>query len=91
MHFITKIKLLFKLRKPAENLMTEVSKMKSGWKTSEFWLTIISNLVTIAGALQGIIDPKTAAIVLAVLNGLYTTLRTVAKAGTPPETVQPPQ
>lgn len=88
MSFIQKIKLLLKLRKPAEGLITEVSKVKSGWKTSEFWLTILSNLITIAGALNGIIDPKTAAIVLAVLNGLYTTLRTVAKAGTT-ETPQP--
>lgn len=85
MSFFQKIKLLLKLRGPAEELIKEVSKVnkvKSGYLTSEFWLTVISNLITIAGALNGILDAKTAAVVLAVLNGLYTTLRTVAKAGT---------
>lgn len=81
MGIVNKIRLLLRLRKPAENLISEVSKVKSGYKSSEFWLTIVSNLVTIAGALNGILDAKTAAIVLAVLNGLYTVLRTIAKAG----------
>lgn len=61
--------------------------MKAGHKTTEFWLTIVSNLITIAGALQGMIDGKTAAVILAVLNGVYTVLRTIAKSGT--ETVSP--
>lgn len=82
MSFIQKIKLLLKIRKPAEGLIQEVGKVKTGWKTSEFWLTIVSNLITIAGALNGIIDAKTAGIILAILNGLYTTLRTIAKVGT---------
>lgn len=82
MGFVAKIKLLFKMKKPIGNLIEEATNVKSGWKTTEFYLTILSNLITIAGALNGIIDPKTAAIVLAVLNGLYTTLRTIAKSGT---------
>lgn len=82
MGFIAKIKLLFRVKTPLGNLIEEATNVKSGWKTSEFYLTILSNLITIAGALQGVIDPKTAAIILAVLNGLYTTLRTIAKAGT---------
>lgn len=84
MGIIGKIKFLLKVRKPAEKLIEEASKVKSGYKTTEFWLTILSNLLAVAGALQGVIDPKTAAVVVAVLTGLYNTLRTVAKAGETP-------
>lgn len=60
--------------------------MKSGYKTSEFWLVVVSNLIAIVGALNGVLDPKTAAIALAVLNGVYSTLRTIAKANEPVST-----
>lgn len=53
--------------------------MKSGWKTSEFWMTVVGQLMTLAGALNGVLDPKTAAIVSAVLTGVYSILRTLAK------------
>lgn len=89
MGFIAKVKLLFKVKKPLGKIIEEATKVKSGYKTSEFWLTIISNLITIAGALNGILDPKTAAIVLAILNGMYTTLRTIAKSGTATEEPKP--
>jgi len=41
---------------------------------------VLSNLLAIAGALQGIIDPKTAAIIMAVLNGLYNLVRGISKS-----------
>lgn len=53
--------------------------MKSGIKTTEFWLIIITNIITIINGLQGLIDAKTATIILAILNGIYTTLRTLSK------------
>jgi len=53
--------------------------MKDGIRTTEFWLTVVSQLMTLAGALNGIIDPKTAAIISAVLTGVYSVLRTLAK------------
>jgi hypothetical protein len=80
MNIFSKLKLLWKVKEPAEHIIEEVSNVKAGWKTSEFWLTILSNLITIAGALQGVIDPKTAAVVLAALNGVYTTVRGIVKA-----------
>ena len=82
MGLISKVRLLLKIRKPTENLIQEVSKVKSGYKTTEFWMTIISQLLTLAGALQGVIDPKTAALIIAGLNAIYGFLRTLAKAGT---------
>lgn len=85
MGLIGNIKVLFKLRKPVNNLIKEVKNVKPGYKTTEFWLTVLSNLITIAGALQGVIDGKTAAVVLAVLNGLYNLVRGLAKANPPAE------
>lgn len=80
MNLIQKIKLLLKVKEPAENIIKEVSNVKDGYKTTEFWLTIISNLITVTGAVQGVIDPKTAAIILAVLNGVYNLVRGIVKA-----------
>ena len=74
------IKLWLKLRKPVNKLLTEVKGMKSGYKTTEFWMSVTAQLLAVAGALGGVLDPKTAAIVVAVLNAIYAILRTVAKA-----------
>lgn len=62
--------------------------MKPGYKTTEFWLTLITNAITTLGAVKGAINPNTAAIVLASLNGIYGVLRTVAKQ---PDQTTPPQ
>ena len=83
MTIIDKIKVLFRIRKPAGDLLTGVSKVKDGWKTSEFWMTIVSQILAVVGALNGVIDAKTAATVVAVLNAIYAVLRTLAKAPTP--------
>lgn len=53
--------------------------MKNGIKTTEFWLVVVSNLITISGYLKGTIDPQTSTIVIAVLNSIYAILRTLAK------------
>jgi len=53
--------------------------LKAGWKTTEFWITVVGNLIIVAGSIEGILPAQTAAVVLAVLNGIYTVLRTLAK------------
>ena len=53
--------------------------MKTGIKTTEFWLTILANVVAVVGALQGVIPAETAAIIIAALNAVYGFLRTIAK------------
>lgn len=53
--------------------------VKDGYKTTEFWMTICTNIVTIVGALQGVIPADTASIILAVANGVYGVLRVVSK------------
>lgn len=88
MGLFANIKLILKIRKPVSNIIKEATNVKPGYKTTEFWITVISNLITIVGAVQGMIDPKIAAIILAVLNGLYNLMRGLVKSNTP-ET--PPQ
>lgn len=91
MNLLSKLKLLWKVKKPVSNIAMEVSKMpKSGWRTTEFWLVIVSNLLTIAGALQGVIGAETAAVIVAVLNGIYGVLRTIAKKDLTVTTSTPP-
>lgn len=80
MNLFQKLRLLFKVKEPVEKLIKEVSNVKDGYKTTEFWLTLLSTLTTIAGALNGVIDPKTAAIISAALTGVYNLVRGIVKA-----------
>jgi len=50
-----------------------------GKYTSEFFLVVFSNVITLIGALKGIIGPELTAGILAVLNGIYTIIRTWRK------------
>ena len=52
---------------------------KPGWKTTEFWLTVVANLLTVATVAKGMMKPDVAAVTLAVLNGAYATLRSLVK------------
>lgn len=53
--------------------------MKAGIKTTEFWLTVITNLLAVIGVLEGVLPAPTAAVILAVLNGIYGVLRALQK------------
>ena len=79
MNLLQEIKMLFAVKMPAENLIAEVNQVKAGWKTTEFWMTIVTQLLAVVAALNGVLDAKTAAIIIAVLNGVYGVLRTLAK------------
>ena len=54
--------------------------IKSGWKTTEFWVTVVANLIVVVGALGEVIPADTAAVIIAVLNGVYGVLRALIKA-----------
>lgn len=54
--------------------------MKAGIKSTEFWLTLLGNITVIAQGLQGQIDAKWLAIAVIVINGIYTTMRSIVKA-----------
>lgn len=53
--------------------------MKPGWKTTEFWLVVVANALTIVQALQAQLKPETAALIVSILNGIYAVLRTAGK------------
>jgi len=52
---------------------------KSGWKTTEFWVTACVVLATVAGWIGGKLDGNGAIIASAVASGLYATSRGLAK------------
>lgn len=78
MGLIQNVKLLFKFNglyaKIKESYMTK------GMKSTEFWLTIIAGLTTVFQTFQGSLDPKTAAIIGAVLTCVYTVARSFVKS-----------
>lgn len=53
---------------------------KPGWKTTEFWMTVVSQISTVVGVFQGSISPKYAAIISASLTGIYGLIRAFTKA-----------
>lgn len=64
-----------------ENKPVVTPPTKPGYKTTEFWLTIAVNVAGILATVADVVDVKTAAILLAVSNGLYAISRGQAKKG----------
>ena len=58
--------------------------VKSGWKTSEFYLVVLSNIASIIPALAGLITPEKAATLLVVVNSIYAVVRALTKASAIP-------
>jgi len=80
MSLIDKIKLLFAIRKPVEELAGEVKTLKSGWKTVGFWVTVLGTLVTIGTSLAGLLPATTAVIISTILTCLYNIVRSIQAA-----------
>lgn len=80
MSLIEKLKLLFKIRKPAGELLDQVKEVKRGWKTLSFWVTLLGSLASTASALSGIIPPQAQLIATTVLSAFYNMLRGLQKA-----------
>jgi len=53
--------------------------LKSGFKTSEFLLTILSLVYTNVTSIAGFLDPKIAAVFTAIVSGAYVISRGIAK------------
>ena len=73
-----KIKLIWKGREIATNLID----IKSKWKSWTFWASLIGNALSLIGALKGIIPPQAAMIINAVLGAVYNYVRGLAKSET---------
>lgn len=60
--------------------------MKDGFKTTEFWLAMLTNAFAMFG---GMLSPDTAAMTIGVVNGTYAIARSLAKGGVIKGTVGP--
>lgn len=56
--------------------------MKPGYKTTEFWLTVVSNAAIVLTASADLLPPKWAALALALANTAYALSRAWVKANT---------
>ena len=54
---------------------------KSGWQTTEFWITVCSVIGAIVGTLQDVLSPDQAVIASAIASGFYAVSRGLAKGG----------
>lgn len=85
MGLIANLKILWRNRKKIHAVSTEIDQikgayMKDGWKTSEFWLVVLSNSITLVETFKGTIDPKTAAIIITSLTAVFNIVRGFTKA-----------
>lgn len=89
MGLLANLKAVWKNRaalKAASNAVDGVKEayVKTGYKTSEFWLAVLSNVATVIPALAGVIPAEKAAMILAVVNGIYGIVRGLTKATATP-------
>jgi hypothetical protein len=55
--------------------------MKSGIKTTEFWMTMLTSVISLVGALEGIIPADISVMIIAGANAAYGFMRAITKAG----------
>lgn len=76
MNVFQKLRALWEARK----VVSQMGEIKRGWKTLSFWITLLGNLLTLAGVLKGIIPALTALVVMTVLTAFYNILRGAQKS-----------
>src|SRR3990167_6642665 len=65
--------------------------VKPGVQTTEFWISILSAAGDVLAAVAGVVQPETAATLIAVKAGIYEVARGLAKSGAQPAAAaQPP-
>lgn len=85
MGLISNLAMLWKNREKIKIVSTEINQVKgayvkSGWKTSEFWVTVLSVATTLSETFKGNLDPKWGAVVSAALALGYAVVRGFTKA-----------
>jgi hypothetical protein len=53
--------------------------MKPGWKTTEFWVTILGVIGAATAGLENIVSPTVAGIMMAISSAAYALSRGLAK------------
>ena len=92
MNIIQEIKALWALRATGQEIYKEATMQGTtpGWKTTEFWLNVATQIGTLWGAVAGFIPPKYAAMISTVGIAVYTVARTILKATTDIKAVAEP-
>jgi hypothetical protein len=80
MGLIDKIKLLFAMKQPVGELVTEVQTIKAGYKTIGFWVTVFGTLVSVVASLTGFIPATLAVIISTSVTVIYNILRALQNA-----------
>lgn len=94
MGLLANLKLLWKNRAVIKAVSTEVDQIKgayvkSGWKTSEFWLTVLTVASTLSETFKGNIDPKWGALISATITLGYALVRGFTKSAASAASVAP--
>lgn len=78
MNVLKKIKAGLAISRAYDNIEEayKMNPIKPGWKTTEFWMTVAANAITLIGALKGIIPEQYATTAVAVSTAVYTICRT---------------
>lgn len=80
MNIFQKLKALIAVRKPAQELITNVKEIQRGYKTFAFWLTLVGSVMSVVGAISGLLPIPAALIATTTLTVLYNVLRGLLKA-----------
>lgn len=80
MSFIEKIKLLFKVKKPAGEIVDALQEAKKTKKWVHFTVTLLGILISTVAALAGVIPPQTQLIATTILQVIYNIVRGADKA-----------
>jgi hypothetical protein len=63
--------------------------MRPGWKTTEFWMSLLGHATVIAGIASHFLPPATGAAVMGGITAAYSIGRSIVKANEPPEPPEP--
>lgn len=77
MNVIEKIRLYFAVR----NAYKEVSKVKAGYRTTEFWITVFTSATALIQTYGGSLPEPWGIVITAIVTAGYTISRGLAKKG----------
>jgi hypothetical protein len=64
----------------ARKVVKDMGDIKRGWKTLNFWLTLVGNVIALSAAIKGFIPAVAALVVMTLLTALYNILRGAQKS-----------
>lgn len=71
MGIIAKIKALWAARK----VVSQMGDIKRGWRTWQFWVALLGNVISLFAAVKGFIPATVGLIIATALTGVYTLVR----------------